>query len=180
MTSILPNSGNVSGGGSVTIGGFNFTGATSVTIGGNAATNVVVVNDNQITATAPAATLAAPTVTAISPDHGGTGGGTLVTITGTNFLEVADVVVTTPGGSGTGSGFYTYTPVVTGLSIGGTAVAPGNFVVDSATQIRALTPAGIPGVADVIVTTASSNSGSSGSRLYTYTDGGPGINTVGP
>jgi hypothetical protein len=180
VNSIFFNQGPVSGGNSVTISGFNFTNATSVTIGGNAATNVSVVDDNTITATAPAATPPAPTVTAISPNHGGTGGGTLVTITGTNFFDVADVVVTTPGGTGTGTGLYTYKPVVTGLSIGGTAVAAGNFAVSSANAIFAFTPAGIPGVAGVIVTTASSNSGSSGDRLYTYTDGGPSITTVGP
>ena len=176
-------SGPASGGTPIIILGSGFTGATAVKIGGNPVTSFTVVDDGTIDATTPAATPAAPTVTAISPNFGPTAGGSIfsiVTITGTNFLDVADVVVTAPGGTGTGSGLFTYTGVVTGLSIGGTAVAAGNFGVDSATQIQAIAPPGIPGVAGVIVTTATNNSGSSGDRLYTYTDGGPGISTVGP
>jgi hypothetical protein len=103
-----------------------------------------------------------------------------IIILGTNFLDVADVVVTTPGGhSGSNdAGFYSFTNVVTGGSVGRTATT--TFTVVSATQIEAFTSAGIPGVADIIVTTASNNSGTTGQKLLTCADGGPGKTTIGP
>jgi Concanavalin A-like lectin/glucanases superfamily/IPT/TIG domain len=79
VTSISPTAGSTAGGTSVTITGTNFTGATGVTIGGAAATSVVVVSATSITAITPARTAGAK-----------------------------DVVVTTPSGSGTGTGLFTY------------------------------------------------------------------------
>lgn len=79
VTAISPNSGSIKGGTSVTISGTNLTGATSVTVGGNAATAIKVVNATTITATTPA-----------------------------GAAGTANVVVTTPGGTGTGTGLFTY------------------------------------------------------------------------
>ena len=79
VTAISPDSGSTEGGESVTITGTNFTGATAVTIGGVAATSVVIANNTNLTA--------------ITPAHA---------------AGVVDVVVTTPGGSGTGTNLYTY------------------------------------------------------------------------
>ena len=184
VTSISPNVGTVAGGTSVTITGTNFVlGLTTVTIGGQPATNVIVDPlsfGTVLTATTPAGgTPPAPTVTAISPNHGPTSGGTFVTITGTNFGAAANVVVTTPNGNsgGSGNGLYTYAGA-TGVTIGGTAAS--NVTVVSATQITANAPAGIPGVGDVIVTTTGGNSGTSGQELYTYTNGGPSVTAIGP
>jgi MSHA biogenesis protein MshQ len=84
VTAISPTSGPTAGGTSVTITGTNFTGATSVTIGGVAATGITVVNATTITATTPAGTAGAK-----------------------------NVVVTTPGGSGTGTNLFTYVGVST-------------------------------------------------------------------
>ena len=50
VTSVTPSTGSTSGGTPVTIDGSGFTGATAVDFGTNAATNVVVVNDGEITA----------------------------------------------------------------------------------------------------------------------------------
>jgi hypothetical protein len=90
------------------------------------------------------------------------------------------VVVTTPSGSaGTGNKLYTYTGVVSGVTIGGTSATGVNVL--SNTQLTAAAPPGIPGVANVLVITAvNTNSGTSGNGLYTYADGGPSITTVGP
>lgn len=52
--SITPSEGPTAGGSSVTITGNNFTGTTSVEFGGDAATSVVVVNDETITCDTPA------------------------------------------------------------------------------------------------------------------------------
>ena len=79
VTTISPSSGTTAGGTPITITGTNFTGAPGVTIGGNVATSVVVGSSTSITANTPAGTAGAK-----------------------------DVVVTTPGGSATGSGLFTY------------------------------------------------------------------------
>lgn len=168
VEAINPNSGTTAGGTVVTITGTNFTGATAVSIGGVAATGVTVVSTTSITATTPAhaagavnvdvttpggvgtgvglftyiAPPAAPTVAAISPASGPTGGGTAITITGANF---------------TGA---------TAVSIGG--IAANSFTVVNDTTITATTGAHAAGVVDVAVTTA--GGAGTGSGLYTYVE----------
>ncbi len=98
----------------MTLTGTDLTGTTSVTFGGVAATDVVVVDASTVTAVAPghvaglvdvvlttvggSATLAdgftyvaAPTLTAVSPDTGPVAGGTTVTLTGTGLTGTTDV-----------------------------------------------------------------------------------------
>jgi hypothetical protein len=116
VTSITPTTGSQAGGTSVTITGTGFLAGATVKFGGTSATNVSVVNATSITATTPAnaagkvdvvvtntdsqsATLAqsftyasaGPTISNVSPATGPTTGGTLVTITGTNFQTGATV-----------------------------------------------------------------------------------------
>ena len=115
VSSISPSSGSTAGGTAVTITGTNFAAGATVTIGPNAATNVVVVSSTQITATTPAGSAGAatvtvtnpgvqggslvngftyaapPTVSGISPNSGPTAGGTAVTITGAGFVSGATV-----------------------------------------------------------------------------------------
>ncbi|MGF9562914.1 IPT/TIG domain-containing protein [Neorhizobium sp. BT27B] len=76
---VAPLTGSTAGGTSVTITGTNFTGATAVSFGGVAATNVTVVNALTITATTPA-----------------------------HVAGLAGVSVTTPAGTGSGLGLFTY------------------------------------------------------------------------
>src|SRR5205807_1251648 len=111
VSGVNPASGPAAGGTNVTITGTNFTSGATVAFGPNAATNVVISNSTQITATSPpgsgtvdvtvttpsggiSATNAqdkfpyqppAPAVTSISPSSGPAAGGTTVTISGTNF-----------------------------------------------------------------------------------------------
>jgi hypothetical protein len=162
VTSIAPTSGPTQGGTAVTITGADFTGATAVTVSGTAA-SMQVVN--------------ATTITAVTPAHA---------------AGVVDVAVTTPAGTGTGSGLYTYLapPTVTsiapnsGPTQGGTAVtitgtnftsatavmlggtAATGVTVVNATTITAVTPAHAVGVVNVTVTT--SGGAGTGSGLYTY------------
>jgi hypothetical protein len=142
----------------VTITGTNFVSGATVTFGGVAATSVVFVSATQITAHTPAhapgsvnvvvtnpdgqsGTLAsgftfvalAPTVTGISPNSGRTGGGTAVTITGTNF--------------------------VAGATVQFGAAAASSVVVASATSIRATTPPHRQGGVNVVVTNPNGQSG---------------------
>ena len=101
FTGISPGAGPVAGGTSVAITGTGFTGATAVTFGGTAATTFTVNNANSITAAAPA-----------------------------HSAATVDVVITTPGGSATGTGAYTYAPVPTFSSISVTSgpTTGGTFV----------------------------------------------------
>ena len=79
ITHILPPTGSTAGGTAVTIVGTGFTGATGVTIGGVAATAVTVITDSMLNAT-----------------------------TAAHAAGTVDVAVTSPGGTGTGTGLYTY------------------------------------------------------------------------
>lgn len=79
VTSVSPNTGSTAGGTAVTITGTGFNGATAVSIGGTAASSFTVVSDTQITATTPAGSVGA-----------------------------SDVAVTTPNGTGTGTGLFTF------------------------------------------------------------------------
>ncbi len=163
VSAVAPNSGPIGGGTSVTISGANLTGTTAVTFGGTAASNVAVVNATTVTATAPA-----------------------------HAAGVVDVAITTPGGTASGSGLYTYVagPTITsvapasGLASGGSAVtisgsnfggatgvsfggtAATSFSVISATTISATTPPHAAGAVNVVVTTPSG--AATGGGLYTY------------
>ena len=157
VSSVSPNSGPAAGGTAVTITGTNFAAGATVTFGRQAATNVTVVNSTTITATTPAGSAGAVTVTVtivgragawpvdspisvtdgdqrVSPNSGSTSGGTAVTITGTNFATGATVTF-------------------------GSAAATSVTVVNS-TTITATTPAGSAGAVTVTVTNVGSQSGS--------------------
>ena len=68
ITSVTPNCGGVSGGTSITINGSNFLSGAIVTIGGAAASSVVVVNSNSVTAVTPANTAGATIVQVTNSD----------------------------------------------------------------------------------------------------------------
>lgn len=118
VTAVSPASGSHGGGTVVTITGTGFVSGATVRFGANAATGVTFVSATTLRASAPAGTaattvpvtvtnpdsqtgtranafayvnLAAPTVTAVSPAAGPLGGGTSVTVTGTNFNDGAVV-----------------------------------------------------------------------------------------
>jgi len=173
VTGINPTSGSSLGDVSVTITGTGFGPyeeySTFVDFGSQSGTQVKVLSDTQITATAPALAgtvdvrvttmygtspvttydqytapvpaVTAPYVASINPNNGLKSGGTPVTI---------------PGGA--------FTPDCT-VTIGG--VAATDVVVLSQTEITAVTPAGSPGEANVVVTN-SSNMSSTQPVQYQY------------
>ena len=176
VSAVTPNSGPMSGGTPVTLIGSHFTGATSVLFGNQAAMNVKVVSDTEITAVSPSSsvfssvdvrvagpggesvpsqgdtfnysqTALQPQITAVSPNSGVPTGGTSVTITGLNFTDANAV------------------------KFGQNAAT--SFTVNSATSITAVSPAGNPGVVDIGVTTAAGSSVSSVSDAFTYASGTP-------
>jgi len=67
VTSVSPNSGSTAGGTTVAITGANFAAGATVTFGAAAATNVAVVSGTEITATTPAGSAGAVTVTVTNP-----------------------------------------------------------------------------------------------------------------
>jgi hypothetical protein len=169
VTSVVPNTGPA--GTAVTITGTGFLVGATVIFGGTAATAVTVVSSTSITAITPtheaeggAVTVVvtnadsqsgmlangytytssnpAPTVTSVAPNTGPAGGGTTVTIAGTNFLAGATV------------------------SFGGTA-ATGATVV-STTSITATTAARAAGTVNVVVTNTDGQNGTL-TNGYTYT-----------
>jgi len=165
VTGLSPSGGPATGGTTVTITGTNFASPATVKFGAVAATNPTVVSDTKMTAVSPAGTgivdvtvtttvgtsavstadkysyVAAPAVTAIAPARGSTDGGTAVTVTGSGFLAGATV------------------------TIGG--VACTNVTVAGPTSITAKTGAHAPGLVEVVVANADSQSGRLDSA-YTY------------
>jgi hypothetical protein len=97
---------------------------------------------NSITVTVRGgATSSAPMITGVTPVFGPTVGGTLVIITGTNFISGASVIF--------------------GLT------SATNVIVNSATQITAVSPAG-SGVVDITVVTSAGTSATSAADRFTY------------
>ena len=120
ISSVSPNRGPAAGGGAITISGSNLNGATSVTFGGAAGTNISA-SANEISVTAPAGSPGA-----------------------------VDVVVTTPGGSATASGAYTYIvgPAISSVSPNTGATAGGYTVTLNGTNLinaTSVTFGGVPG-----------------------------------
>lgn len=180
VTDIGPAAGSSAGGTSVTITGTNFTGATAVTFRGVPAADVIVASPTTIVCTTPAGTAGAasvavttpsgaassnlytyvqppPTVTgtsanAISPARGSTLGGTLVTITGTNF-------------NGTG-----------GVTIGG--VPATNVTLIDSTTLTCITPPGSVDTVSVVVTTVGGTNADN--SLFTYELIPPTVSTISP
>ena len=176
VSSISPATGPIKGGTVVTITGSDFIGATAVTFGTTAVTNFKVQSATQMTATAPPGavgtvditittangtspattndqfTYVGPLVTSISPSTGPIKGGTVVTITGSDF---------------TGT---------TAVTFGSTAAT--SFIVNSDTQITATAPAGMVGPVDIKVTTAAGTSAATANDQFTYM--GPQVTVVSP
>ncbi|WP_216361192.1 putative Ig domain-containing protein [Caulobacter mirabilis] len=167
VTGLSPTNGPTGGGNTVVITGTNFTGVSAVTFGAAPAMGFTFISATQINATAPAnsagtydvtvttpggtsATTAAdqytyvsaPTVTAVSPSAGPTGGGATVIITGANLSGA------------------------TAVTFGGTAAT--GYTVNGPTQITATAPAGAAGTVDVRVTTVGGTSATSVNDFYTY------------
>jgi hypothetical protein len=177
-TAVSPLSGTTIGGTAVTISGSNFAAGATVTIGGLPASNVVVVNGTSITATTPAhaagsvnvtvtnpdsqaATLTngftyvstAPTISSVAPGSGSTLGGTVIAVSGTNFVTGATV------------------------SVGGTPAT--NVVFVNGSSITATTPAHAAGLVTVTVTNPDAQSGALAGG-FTFISTAPTITSVTP
>ncbi|WP_274426302.1 beta strand repeat-containing protein [Chelativorans sp. YIM 93263] len=151
ITDIAPATGTTAGGTTVTITGTELTGATAVTFGGTAANSFTVDSATQITATTPARAAGAADVVVTTP------GGSATATGGFTYEVPAPTLSSINPNAGPGAGGTTVTIAGTGLT-GATAISFGgtpatSFTVDSATQITATTPAHATGTVDVTVTT---------------------------
>ncbi|MFE9650073.1 IPT/TIG domain-containing protein [Streptomyces sp. NPDC006365] len=166
LSSLSPAEGPVTGGTTVVLTGADFSGVTAVEFGGVPAASFTVDSGSQITAVTPAhaagpaavrvttssgtsnaltftfSSIAAPSVTGVSPNQGPVSGETTVTLTGANFSDV------------------------TAVEFGGVAAA--SFTVDSSTQITAVSPAHVAGAAAVTVTTPGGTSNPNDPNTYFY------------
>ena len=174
VTGVSPNEGPETGGTSVTITGTNLSAVNSVKFGSTNAASFTVNSSTSITATAPAGSgtvdvtvstssngsavvpqdqfsyIAAPTVTALSPTSGSPGGGTSVTITGTNLSGA------------------------TSVKFGSTNAQ--SFTVNASNSITAVSPSGT-GTVDVTVTTVGGTSATSTADRFNYA---PAVTGVSP
>ncbi|GHD83202.1 IPT/TIG domain-containing protein [Salinibacterium amurskyense] len=172
IADVDPTSGPATGGTAVTITGTDFGGSTGVTFDGVAAADFVVVSDTEITVTSPAhaagdvdviiqhpagASDAAeftytpvPLISSLTPNFGPIAGGTVVTITGSEFTGATGV--TFDGTDGT------------------------SFTVDSDTQITVTSPAHALGAVDLIIERAT---GDSAPATFTYR-GAPTVSDLTP
>ena len=146
LSSVAPGSGPAAGGTVLTITGSGFIGGATVRVGGVAATNVTFVSATQVKATTPAGTAGAVSVqvinpdaqsasrgnaftymvsmlavTSVSPASGPVDGGTLITVTGSGFVNGTGAVVRVDG------------------------VAATSFTYVSSTTLRVQTPSGSRG-----------------------------------
>ncbi|WP_406407831.1 IPT/TIG domain-containing protein [Streptomyces halstedii] len=151
ISTVNPTQGPTTGGTVVTLTGTGMTGATAVRFGSTNATSFTVGSATQITAVSPPRAAGAAAVTVIHP----TGNSNSVTFTYV-LAEVPQVTGVTPANGPTAGGTSV---VLTGTGFtGATAVTfagvpATSFLVNSATQISAVTPAGTTGAAVVTVTT---------------------------
>ena len=155
VTTVIPNTGPLSGGNIVNLSGTNLLGAQSVTFNGQPASNFVVNSTTNITVTVPPSTtvgpvsvivttavgantvntlysyVSNPVFTSLSPTSGPIAGGTKVTITGSGFTGASVVTF-----AGVGAQKFT---VVNDTTI--TAVSPVAFEPGLA-QVNVVTPGG--------------------------------------
>jgi len=166
VTSLNKTSGPTTGATVVQLTGNYFEDATAVRFGATAATSFTVINNNLISAVAPAGAAGVvnitvqtsdgpsspavsnqytyvppPTVTSVSPTAGPASGGSTVIITGTNLSDA------------------------TAVTFGGTAAT--SYTIINANQIMATAPAGT-GTVDIRVTTLGGTSAASAADQFTY------------
>ncbi|WDQ35456.1 IPT/TIG domain-containing protein [Paenibacillus marchantiae] len=165
ITNMSPTSGPTSGGTIVTLTGTNLTRTTGVTFGGRAATSYTVNSAMQIMATAPAGSAGTVNIVVTTP------GGTATLMGGYTYFMAEPTITSVSPTSGPTSGGMIVTLTGTNLT-DATAVKFGataaSYTVNSATQITAIAPAGSAGTIDVTVTTPGGTSATSAADQYTY------------
>ena len=189
VSGISPSSGPSGGGTTVTLTGTNLSGTYLVQFGTSTATDVTVVSPTEVTAVSPGGTgsvtvslttpggevvspteftyVPPPTVSGISPSSGPSGGGTTVTLTGTNLsgtylvqfgtstatdvtvVSPTEVTAVSPGGTGSVTVSLT-TP-------GGEVVSPTEFTYVPPPTVSGISPSSGPSGGGTTVTLTGTN-----------------------
>ncbi len=204
VTSVSPRGSALAGGGYVVITGANFTasgGATTVTFGGTSCANVTYLSSTSLSCQVPAHAaglvdvvvtnpgglqgtgsslfeyLADPTIASVTPNYGVSGGGTTVTITGTNFSNNFGTPTVVIGGVSCSSATYvnatTLTCVTGAMSAGTLSATLTNPSGQSATLGSAFTAQDAPTLTSVTPSYGSSAGGT------TVTINGANFSTLG-
>jgi hypothetical protein len=166
--------GSTAGGDTVVLSGSGFTGATRIAFG-NVLADFTVGDDGTITATSPIQASGAVNVTVTTPaGTSSTGTQTVFTYSAASGLPTVSSLSTSSGPSG---GSTSVTITGTGFT-GATRVAFANatatsFVINSATSITAIAPAGVAGTVDVTVTTTAGISSAVSGDHFTYQSSAP-------
>ncbi|WP_158638038.1 putative Ig domain-containing protein [Sphingomonas ginsenosidivorax] len=143
VTAATPTTGPTAGGTTVVITGTNFAGTSAVTFGATAATAVTIDSATQITATTPAGIAGPVAIGVTTPGGTATLGGVFTYAAAPTLSSVAPPSGPIAGGTGIVITGTNFTGA-TAVTVGG--VAATGFIVDSATQISATAPAA-PGYA---------------------------------
>jgi RHS repeat-associated protein len=178
VTAVSPTSGTTAGGTAVVITGTNLTGASAVDFAGVAATGISVANPTTIDATTPAGSAGAVTVSVTTPGGTGTDTGAYTYVTPTPAPTVTGVSPTSGPTTGGTAVIITGTNLTGANSVKfGTAAATGLTVVNP-TTIDGTTPADTSGAVNVSVTTP----GGTGSdeSAYTYVSPAPVVTAISP
>ena len=163
VTGGSPGGGPIAGGTAVTISGTNFTGTTSVLFDGTAAISFSVVNSTTITALAPAHAFGPVDVTVVAFGGSGTGSGVYTYVAPPTVASVAPNTGPTAGGQSVTISGANFTGA-SSVTFGGTAATA--VVVVNGSTITATTPAHAAGVVDIVVT--SFGGIGTGAAIYTY------------
>lgn len=166
LDSVSPTTGTTAGGTTLTLSGNNFDGRPmTVTVGGVAATSVTRVSSTSATCVTPAGVAGAVDVVLSTP------GGSATKAGGFSYLAAAPTVTSVSASSGTSVGGAPVT--ITGTNFTGATsvtfggVAATSVVVVDATTITCNTPAGTPSASVTVAVTTPSGTGSLPSG-YTY------------
>ncbi|MDP1823565.1 MAG: IPT/TIG domain-containing protein [Archangium sp.] len=215
ITTITPAVGFAAGGTIITITGTGFQPAPTVTIGGNPATGVSRLSLTQVTAVTPPGMggladvritnpdaqfatrtggfryVAGPAITSVSPARGPVGGGTTITLTGTDFQAGASVQLGgVPAFAVTVTSATTATAVTNGSAAGAVdvvltnpdtqrATLAGAFTYDAAPTLTAVSPISGTTAGGTVVTLTGTGFGA-GTQVRFGTDGATGVTVVSP
>lgn len=165
ISTVYPSSGSMLGGNSVGISGMNFTGATAVTFDGVAATGLNVLSQYQISVVAPAHSVGAVNIAVTTP-----GGTTTATGAYTYVVPVPVISMVSPNSGSTAGGTRvylsgSYLTGTTAVSFGG---VPALYfqVLPGGSTIVAYTPPGALGAVNIDVTNAYGTATVSGGFTY--------------
>ncbi|MFI7503532.1 IPT/TIG domain-containing protein [Streptomyces sp. NPDC049687] len=165
--SLGATSGPLAGGNTITLNGVGLSTATSVSFGGVTATPTVI-SDAQLSVTVPAGLAAGPVGVSVTT-AGGTNNGLTYT-----YIEVPGITTVAPS-SGPESGGTNVTITGTNLDTTDSVTfdgTPAPFAVVNATTLSVVTPPGVAGAVDVVVSNPAGSDTAVGAFTYVA---GPGI-----